>query len=158
MKWGLKNFIIYYTIFLFYFYNNVNIALCKREIVTVFDIPFPLTETVIVIGGIVLVGGVIIGAAPAINKYYASTFFFPVTHTPDYYLNRFEDIISGLLDEGAITEGQYLTLYNKVHEVFQVIYSNPVLSEQAKLQGYDFILFMLKNGYTSEILNGLPFS
>jgi hypothetical protein len=76
MKWGLKNFIIYYTIFLFYFYNNVNIALCKREIVTVFDIPFPLTETVIVIGGIVLVGGVIIGAAPAINKYYASTFFF----------------------------------------------------------------------------------
>jgi hypothetical protein len=94
----------------------------------------------------------------AIKKSYANTIFYLANHTPDYYLNKFEDIISGLLDKGDITEGQYLVLYNKVHEVFQVVHSNSALLEQAKLQGYDFILFMLKNFYILELVNGLPFS
>jgi hypothetical protein len=145
------------TFFLLYIILNMNITLCKGNDLMEINFPWgdPRVATAVMLG----LAGLAVGfavASPVIKQQYDSTYWFPVKHTKGYYIERYNDIIENLLDKELINEGYYLSLYDKVNMYYKSIENNLEMSEVVKLQKYDYLLFLLKNQYIPDVLNGLP--
>jgi hypothetical protein len=146
--------------FFFYVLFNMSSTLCKGEEDVFMELNFPWDDpriaTAVMLGlGVGLAVGFAV-ASPVIKQQYDSTYWFPVKHTKGYYIERYNDIIENLLDKELINDGYYLSLYDKVNMYYKSIENNLEMSEVVKLQKYDYLLFLLKNQYIPDVLNGLP--
>jgi hypothetical protein len=141
---------------------NTDVAFCKGDdniaYINNFDWSDPLVATAIKAGMITGIAASLALMSPVIKQYYANTYWRPVNHSKDYYIERYNDLIENLLDKNLINDGNYLTLYEKIHKTYKSIEGNNEISEVVKLQEYDYLLYVLKNQYIPEILNNLPFS
>jgi hypothetical protein len=141
--------------FFFYVLFNMSSTLCKGEEDVFMELNFPWDDPRIAIAISLAVVGLAV-VSPLIKQQYDSTYWFPVKHTQNYYIERYNDIIENLSDKELINEGSYLSLYDKVHTAYKFIENNLEMSELVKLQKYDYLLFILKHQYIPDVLNGLP--